>query len=548
MAAHSLAPMMRMGLIVLACVVATAGAQEGEKVPGVEKVIAPMVAKMPEPPMHKISGGVKMAISAATKKAQEHVLQGIELVFAGWDFEAYRHFCAAMKEDPECLMAHWGTAIALAQGDHEFTEQQEAAIERMAALGQEKNGSELERGCVFCLLLFFRDGSQPAAASFRKLAEQFPNAPLPAVMAAILGRSGYDAFGDPTPEQQRSETILRGLMARRPGNVLIEHSYLSVRAEAPSLKADLEMARDLTRRAPTIPAFQHLQGHYEWRCGNFREAATSFAHAASAYDSWLRSEELSPVDCPGWVKAEVYRSVALACAGDFDSALAAASALGKVALDPERMMAPGARWLMWEARTLEARLLLARRAPGDAALGLKTLPKPGSPELQVKKSHARYYYQGLATVLEGRMALEKGNLERASELSGALTMHGNLMAGVREEVAANGELVHWRRALPALQTLAAELRGDIALAGPKKERGSAYNWYLAADDRQESGSSMMPPPVLVPMRARVGDYLRDAGRSQDAEEAYREAFDKWPNNQWSLRGLEGMLRESMKEQ
>ena len=102
----------------------------------------------------------------------------------------------------------------------------------------------------------------------------------------------------------------------------------------------------------------------------------------------------------------------------------------------------------------------------------------------------------------------------------------------------NGELVHWRRALPALQVLAAELRGDIAMAGPKKDRGSAYNWYLAAHDRQEYGALMMPPAVLVPMRVRVGDYLRDVGRVDDAEAAYREALEKWPKNQWSLKALQ----------
>jgi len=531
--------------MLIGCVVATAAAQEEEKVPGVDKVIAQAVAKLPEPRLHEVSGGVRMAISGSSETVQQHVRQGLELVFAGWDFEAYRHFCAALKEDPECLMAHWGTAIALAQGDHEFNEQREAAIDRMAALGQEKLGSELERGYVFCLLLFFRDGAEVAAASFRKLSEQFPNDPLPAVMAAILGRSGYDAFGDPTPDQQRSENALRGWMSRRPANAVLEHAYLSIRAEAPSLKEDLQMARDLCRRVPTIPGFRHLLGHYEWRCGNFREAAASFGHAASAYDAWMRAEDLTPADCPGWVRAEVYRSVALASAGDFDSALASAASLGKVPFDPKRVAAPGSRWLMWEARTLGARLLLARGEKGDAKQGIDTLPKPGGPELQSEKSNARYYYQGLATVLEGRMALEKGDLERASELSGALTMHGTQMAGIREKVSANGELIHWRRALPALQAMAAELRGDIAMAGPKEGRGSAYNWFLAADDRQEIGSSMMPPPVLVPMRARVGDYLRDVGRPEDAEEAYREALDKWPGNQWSLRGLETMLKESM---
>lgn len=526
---------------------AAAAVQEESGIPGVEEVISPLVRDLEVPAMHEVPGGLTMAITASTEKVQQHVKQGIELVLAGWDFEAYRHFCAALKEDPECLMAHWGTAIALAQGDHEFTAQRDAAVVRMAELAKRKLGSELERGYVFCLLVFYRDGSPAAADSFRKLAENFPNDPLPSVLAAILGRSGYDAFGDPTPDQERSENILRGWMGRLPGNPLIEHAYLVVRAEAPSLEGDLDLARDLCRRVPVIPTFRHLLGHYEWRSGNFREAASSFGHTASAYDAWMRSEKLTPADCPGWVKAEVYRSAALASMGDFDSALAAAAALGKVPFEPRRVAAPGSRWLMWEARTLGVRLLLARRNKGDAGLGLKALPQPGSPELQTENSEVRYYYQGLATVLEGRAALEKGGVKRASELSSALTMHGTQMAGIRERVAEIGELSHWRRALPALQVLASELRGDVALAGPEDGRGSAYNWFLAAVDRQELGSNLMPPAVMVPMRVRVGDFLRASGRKEDAEQQYREALDLWPRNQWSLKALEEMLEESAGE-
>ena len=84
-----------------------------EPVPEVDAVISDRVAKLPEPAAPLIPKGITMAVTAADPKAQQHVLDGVANLHGSWDFEAYRHFCAALKLDPECLMAHWGVVMAL---------------------------------------------------------------------------------------------------------------------------------------------------------------------------------------------------------------------------------------------------------------------------------------------------------------------------------------------------------------------------------------------------------------------------------------------------
>jgi tetratricopeptide (TPR) repeat protein len=46
-----------------------------------------------------------------------------------------------------------------------------------------------------------------------------------------------------------------------------------------------------------------------------------------------------------------------------------------------------------------------------------------------------------------------------------------------------------------------------------------------------------PPDWIVPVRHALGAFLLKANRPAEAEAAYREDLQKWPNNGWSLYGL-----------
>jgi len=521
---------------------APAADSASDKIPEASAVISPQVAKLPKPEFRKVSGWVKMAISGASNDVQCHVLQGMELLLAGWDFEAYRHFCAALEVDGECLMAHWGVAVALAQPNPEMQPERDAAVLRMAELAKRKVGTELERGYVVCLMIFYRDGAGASAEAFRNLSKQFPNDPLPAVYAAILGRNGYGFYGTPKPNQERAERMLEGWLKRQPENLIVRHTLAMIRAEAPAevLAKGLGDVLALCGKSPEMPTYQHLLGHYEYRCGHFHEAAEVFGRAVALYDAWMKHDGVSAADCPERTISESYRCVALAAEGKFDEALTAAKVLAKVPVDPKRAGAPGTRALLWEARSLPARLLLARRHKGDAKAGLATLPKPGDPQLLPEKSDARYDYQGLVALLEGYNALDEGDLDRARKLAAALAMHGAQMAKRQRQATAQGEIADWGRAIEALQIQGTAFRGDISMAGPKADRGSAYNWYLAAAERQHPAAMLMPPAVLEPMRVRVGDYLRAVGRTEKAAETYNDVLREWPGNLRALQGLKAL--------
>ncbi len=510
----------------------------GKDVPAVEASIPAAVKALGEPTNVAFHGGVKLAVTAANEEAQAAVNQGLNHLHGGWEFEASRHFAVAMRKDPECLLAHWGMVMSLLVPNPETGTARNAAAERMLDLLDKGRGSDLERGYAYGLVKYLDEGPVSAAAAFRKVANKFPNAIQADVFTALFGRSGYDETGAGTPGQQQAEEELTALMQAHPVSPLPLHALLLIRAEAPDLTASLAAARKLCRMVPDYPPYLHLLGHYEWRCGGHAAAVTAFGRALTLYERWMKANKTTFVDCPEWVKAECYRVVALASKGDFDAALSAAKQLAATPLPKDRAPSAGVRMLLWEAKTLPARLLMRRGKPGDAALALAALPKPESLKPYHGECLAYWGIDGLRLALETQGLLEDGKSDAARKAAEALSFHGEQMAKVQNIASDGGERSAWNRAFHALEVLASDIRGRFALAGPENVRGTAYNWYRSATDHQRPALMLYPPVLLVPMATRLGSFHLLENQPDKAIEAFNEALVAFPNDIETLQGLQ----------
>jgi tetratricopeptide (TPR) repeat protein len=518
-----------------------AAAAEEDAVPGVDAVIASRVASLPEPTPVPIPKGMTMAITSSDPKAQKHVLDGISNLHGGWDFEAYRHFCAALKLDPDCLMAHWGVVVALIDPEPDLVDERSAALRRMVELVEKQTGTELERSYAFAIATFFQKGAAATAGVFQAVSEKFPNDPQLKMLAAAFGRTGYDEEGKPNPEQERAEALLDQMLTQDPDHPLYLYAYLTIRAEAPDLRGDLARARRLCQIAPGYAPALHMLGHYELRNGNVAQAIDAFSQSGEAYRQWMKATGVTHADCPGWVKAECYRAAALATKGDYANALAVGKSVAAIELPPERARSEGGQLLLWEGRTLETRLLMRRGAAGDTAAALAALPAPEKQKVYGKTTHSVWFYQGLAFILEARKALQAGNLEECRKIADAVTLHGEKMAENRDAAAAAGERSAWIRAFNALEVYAGELRGAMAMAGPKEDIGSAFNWYRAALDRQGPPTMLMPPTVLLPMQARLAEYYVAKGTPDAAVDILIQAQGRHTNDVEILTRLQTAL-------
>jgi tetratricopeptide (TPR) repeat protein len=453
---------------------------------------------------------------------------------AGWDFEARRHFAVAMKSDPRCLMAHWGMVMSMFTQSAETDSYRMAATKRLMKLVSDGEGTDLERGFAYALIKYMEEGPDGAEKAFRKIADKFPKDIQSEVFAALFGRGGYNQLGDITPAQEEAEARLAKLVEKLPNNSVPIHALLLVRAEAPDLSAYLPLAYKLCELVPNYPPYVHLLGHYEWRCGEYAKATETFGRASKLYFTWMKENEVTREDCPEWVRAVCYRSAALASQENFDAALFSARQIAKVPANPTRPSSPGTRIILWDAQTIPARILMRRGEPGDAAKALASLPAPEENELYRKHSLFYWWVDGLRFALEGRRLVEAGSLQEASKAALALSQHGQAMAKKRSAAAAIGEYPEWRRALFTLEILTADLQGRIALAGPPEGRGSAFNWFRAAADRQHPATLLNPPLLLSPIATQLGDYFMAIDKPKKAIGAYQEALSMFPNEPKTL--------------
>lgn len=518
-----------------------------ENPPDVKEVILPMLAQVRPVQLGAAPSGITMAISATEEEAQKHVLQGLNLIHGGWDFEAYRHFVAALQLDPDCLMAHFGVVFSLLGSEIEFLKVRSAAAERALALMEAGAGTDLERGYVSAIINLLNDGITAGADAFAAVSKKYPQDIQLQLFEAYFRRIGFDEYGSPKPEQELAQEKLRALMKKQPDSPLLMHAWLMIRTENLKMEQDLPMARKLCQMVPDYAPYLHLLGHYEWRCGHHHEAAIAFSRSGDLYQAWMKNYGFGIADCSEWIRAEVYRAVALASSGDYDSALAAAHALAKVPVPQDRLQSAGARMMWWEANTLEARLLMRRAEKGDYARAKASLPAKEVVMKMSKQSRVAFFYQGLATVLEGHVALEGKNAVRAEEMQQALAMHLPLMEQVRGDVMRLGELTVFARAFSFLDIENMAFKGDLAMSKGDAKSTSAYNWYSGARERQILASRMMPPSSLLPMHVPLGRYYEGKGNYERAKEMYQEGLQYWPRDLCLLEAMQKMQVASKDE-
>lgn len=508
-----------------------------ESTPDVEAAIPGPVKQLGEPAMMNFPSGIQMAITAATEKAQVHVNQGLNHLHGGWEFEASRHFAAAMREDPDCLLAHWGMVMSLLTPSPETGPARNAATDRLLDLVDAGKGSELERGYAYGLIKYIEAGPTGAAAAFKKVADQFPNDLQAGIFAALFGRTGYDEFGGATPGQQAAEASLLAMIDKNPQNPLPLNALLSIRAEGPDLTTSVELARKLCALSPDYGTYHHLLGHYEWRSGEHKKAVAAFDRAASCYQTWMNENQATVADCPEWVKAECYRITALVSKGEFEPAYAAARLIAATPFPAKRSASPGVRLLLWDAKTLPSRILLHRGMRGNADEAMHSLPKPGDLMDSHEKSLAYWWIDGIRLALEARRLVEAGKIDEAKDVVAAISHHGEAMSKTQAAASRSGERSAWNRSFRALEILASDLRGQLTLAGPKERIGTAYNWFSAAVDRQHPTPMMFPPMILSPMASRLGDYYLAMNQPAEAIQSYQKALAAFPNDMSTLLGL-----------
>jgi hypothetical protein len=93
------------------------------------------IHNLPAPKLMANIGGSKMKIETKSQKTQAYFNQGLSLLHDFWDFEAYRAFKEAIRNDSTAVMPYWGLLQTLGPDeDSVYKSNKELAVKQLKKL------------------------------------------------------------------------------------------------------------------------------------------------------------------------------------------------------------------------------------------------------------------------------------------------------------------------------------------------------------------------------------------------------------------------------
>jgi tetratricopeptide (TPR) repeat protein len=512
--------------LLLFCVVSTSGCASQPQPPA------------PTSPLYTNLGSYHHAISTSSPDAQKYFDQGLILSYAFNHAEAIRAFRQAATLDPSCAMCYWGVAFALGPNiNAPITE--EAAKEAWTAIEQARelaaNASENERAYIDALAKRYvadPKAERPPldrayADAMREVTKRFPDDLDAATLFAqsLMDTAPWNYWEkDGSPRAFTSEVLasLESVLKRKPDHAGAIHLYIHA-VEASNDPARAEPYADkLAALVPGAGHIVHMPAHIYLRVGRFADASRANEDAIKADEAYFSGDAVAGnmMYQVGYYPHNIHFFVASASMeGRRADALKAATEMqSKSHPDMVRDPAMGGmiqhfqltplftmvRFGMWDD-------VLAQPAPADDLRYMKGM------------WHAA---RGLAHVAGKR--LPEAEKERTA------------LAALKDDPELEKLYVSSVNTGASVLDVAYELLSG-ELAARQRKVADAMRHFDQAAALEDNLTYMEPPDWPIPVRQLQGAALLELGRAKDAEAAFRGDMKKFPNNGWSLSGLEASL-------
>ena len=474
-------------------------------------------------------GAHHLTVTTKSAEAQRAFDRGLTLAYSFAHFAAEEEFRRATKADPNLAMAYWG--IALVNGPHiNFPmvppDHAAKAWEALTKAQQLSSGaSELEQGFITALAKRYanpqpedRSGLDRAyAEAMRELWKgNRASADVGALFAeALMDLRPWDLWtADGTPQPGTLEIVdaLERSLEINPKHPGANHYYIHTMEASPNAEKAIPCAHRLGKLVPEAGHMVHMPAHIYARVGDWDSAAQSNLDAMQA-DAKYRAKYPRPEFYAMYMAHnQHFFSWAAMMQGRSAEAINHARIMGQavpeefirdfgpvvdgyLAFVPETLM----RFGKWDE------ILTEPKPPGDLPL-----------------SQALWRYTRVAALaglgkIDGARSEQKLFEEAAAKVPVEWTFGNN-------------------KATNLLAIARHTLEGEIAA---KEERFDDAIGHLAEGVKIEDSLRYdEPPDWMQPVRHTLGAVLLKAGRAADAEKIYREDLNRYPENAWSLFGLQ----------
>lgn len=440
--------------------------------------------------------------------AQERFDRAVAMLHSFWFPAAMDEFAAVAEADPDCAMAHWGTAMTLwgnpMTRSAPLAENAERAAEAIARAEALADGlSHRERMWIDAAAALYEDRENLSHLERMKRHEEALAAladmhPEDTEAHIFLGRImvANASPADPTfAKQKEAAAILEPRFEEQPDHPGIAH-YIIHAFDAPPIAGEgLEAAKRYADIAPAAPHALHMPSHIFTRLGHWDESIETNRRAAEAEAT--PDAAVHPLDYMVYAYLQQGRDQA------------AGEVLERAADEPVHQFYGG--MLGYNAVAMPARYALERgdwqaaaeiSPPTDAMAYVEAVPR---------------FARALGLARTDRPDAARDEIERLEELEAALEEAGQS---------------DWATRVSA-QRLAAEAWVEWA----EGDRETALDLARQAAEREATVEKHpVTPGPLLPARELYGDMLMKADRPADALAAYRATLDREPRRARALYG------------
>ncbi|WP_207483931.1 tetratricopeptide repeat protein [Arenibaculum pallidiluteum] len=497
---------------------------------GTQPAATAVVGEKPVP-LWNFLGDLTYPVTTAQQDAQRYFDQGLRLAYAFNHAEALRAFRQAQRIDPDCAMCYWGEAYVLGPNIN-APMPPEAVAPAMAAIGRAQalaaNATEREQALIAAMARRYsaESGADRSALdsayadAMAEVARRFPDDPEIAGLfaEAMMDVQPWDYWEADarTPKGRMGDAItaVERVLARNPDHPFAIHLYIHL-VEASTTPERAEPYADrLGAAMPGAGHMIHMPGHIYFRVGRHMDALAS-NHAAVSADEYFFGEAgdaVGPIYRFGYYPHNVHFLVESArLVGDGPASIEAAGKLQSLVPDE------AARAVAW-LQAVKAAPYYAHAQFSDRAT-VMALPDPGD---------------GLAFVRGAWHYARAVALAQAGDADGA-----RAEAKAMADIAALDEIQALPKAgMPGPDVLRiAGLLVDGRIARAEGDLPRAIAAFEQAAAVQDGIPYMEPPFWYYPVRQTLGATLLEAGRTEEAERAFRQALVTFPHNAWSLYGL-----------
>lgn len=484
-------------------------------------------------------GNYSHPITTTSLQAQRYFNQGLTLAYGFNHGEAARSFRQAIAIDADCAMCYWGLAYVLGpninaqMNDADIPESYQAVQQ---AVSLSSNSSPREQAYINALATRYTD--KPVtdrsyldiayANAMAEVAQKYPDDLDAATLygEALMTTMPWDywtATKEPKPETQIVFDTLESVLASFPDHLGANHLYIHA-VEAVHPQRAIAVADRLGDLAPGLGHLVHMPSHIYIRVGRYHDAAIANQKAIAADNNYLaqcHAQGLYPIA----YMPHNHHFLWFAAVMEGDSQLAAKTASDVANMvDPQRIREPG-MGILQHFNSIPL-FTMIRFGQWDKIL------TETQPAADLKYPTGVWHYaRGLAYTSQNQIDLAQQELAQLK----ILAQDAELESVTIWDINTSQSIL--QLATEVLTGEIAAKQGDWHKAIAHLSQGVILEDALNYDE---------PADWSTPVRHYLGVALLEAQDFAAAEAVYREDLSFYPDNGWSLFGLQQSLLKQNK--